>query len=80
MKNSTISNIKIVLWDYLQALVGNSVSLFIILCVCFLWIIALVDRPRSEFQGNDNEVPNCYIFLFLTFLFLVNKKKINGFI
>jgi len=35
---------------------GLITSVFIALSVCFLWIIALVDILRSNFQGNDKVV------------------------
>jgi Phospholipase_D-nuclease N-terminal len=36
--------------------IGLLISIFIILCICFLWIIALIDILRSEFNGNDKVV------------------------
>ena len=35
---------------------GLIISVFLALSVCFLWIIALVDILRSDFQGNDKVV------------------------
>ena len=58
---------------------GLMLSLFIILSVCFLWIIALVDILRSEFQGND-KVVWVIVVIFFPFLgsilyFLVGRSR-----
>jgi hypothetical protein len=37
------------------------------LAVCFMWVIALVDILRSEFQGNDKVV---WVLVVVFFLFL----------
>ena len=46
---------------------GLLASLFIIFCVCFLWIVALVDILRSEFRGNDKLI---WILVVIFFPFL----------
>jgi phospholipase D-like protein len=58
---------------------GLMLSLFIILSVCFLWIIALVDILRSEFQGND-KVVWVIVVIFFPFLgsilyFLIGRSR-----
>lgn len=59
--------------------VGLLFSLFIIFCVFFLWIIALVDILRSDFRGND-KVVWVIVVIFFPFLgsilyFLVGRSR-----
>jgi len=59
--------------------IGLLIGIFIILCICFLWVIALVDILRSEFQGND-KVVWVIIVIFFPFLgsilyFLIGRSK-----
>jgi hypothetical protein len=58
---------------------GLLVSIFIILSVCFLWIIALVDILRSDFRGDD-KIIWVLIVIFFPFLgsilyFLIGRSK-----
>ncbi|MFI5187180.1 MAG: PLDc N-terminal domain-containing protein [Chitinophagales bacterium] len=59
--------------------IGLMMSIFIILCVCFLWFIALVDILRSDFRGND-KVVWVIVVIFFPFLgsilyFLIGRSK-----
>ena len=47
--------------------IGLLASIFIVLCVCFLWVIALVDILGSNFQGNDKIV---WVIVVIFFPFL----------
>jgi hypothetical protein len=47
--------------------VGLLMGIFIFLAVCFLWIIALIDILRSDFQGND-KVLWVLVVIFFPFL------------
>jgi hypothetical protein len=58
---------------------GLLLSIFIILCVCLLWIIALADILRSEFKGND-KVVWVVVVIFFPFLgsilyFLIGRSQ-----
>jgi len=47
--------------------IGILFAIFFFLLVSFLWIIALVDIVRSEFQGNDKVV---WVIVVIFFPFL----------
>lgn len=58
---------------------GILASVFIILCVCLLWLVALVDILRSEFQGNDKLVWVLVVIFFPFFgsilYFLIGRSR-----
>jgi hypothetical protein len=59
--------------------IGLVFAVFIVVCVCFLWIIALVDILRSEFEGND-KVVWVLVVVFFPFLgsilyFLIGRSR-----
>jgi len=47
--------------------IGLLIGIFIFLAVCFLWIIALIDILRSNFQGN-NKLVWVLVVIFFPFL------------
>ena len=46
---------------------GLLIGIFIFLAVCFLWVIALIDILRSDFQGNDKVI---WVLVVIFFPFL----------
>lgn len=59
--------------------IGLLASIFIILCICLLWIIALVDILRSDFRGND-KIVWVVVVIFFPFLgsilyFLIGRSQ-----